>query len=74
MCGERFRRASHICGRGALEGALEEVGPEFRQGLVQVESGAPVVLPQVGVEVPVEAGVLRVQGAEGGQRLLEGAL
>lgn len=65
---------THIRGRGALKGALQEVGPELRQGLVQVEGGAPVVLSQVGVEVPVEPGVLGVQGAQGRQRLLEGAL
>lgn len=65
---------THICGGGGFERALQEAGPELGQGLVQVESGAAVVLTQVGVEVGIQTGVLRVERAERGQRLLEGAL
>lgn len=65
---------THFCGSGDFKGTLQEAGPELRQGLVQVESGAPVVLPQVGVEISVETSILGVQGAERRQRLLEGAL
>lgn len=50
------------------------MGPEFRQGLIQIESRAPVVLPQVRVETSKEPSVLRVQRSEGGQGVLEGAL
>lgn len=64
---------THVCRRGAFEDALQQAGPEFRQRLVQVESRAPVVLSQVRVEISIESGVLGVQVAEGGQRLLEGA-
>jgi len=65
---------THFCGSGAFKGALQEAGPELGQGLVQVEGRAPVVLPQVGVEVAVETSVLGVQRAEGRQHLLQGAL
>lgn len=65
---------THLGGSGSFKGALQEVGPEVRQGLVQVESGAPVVLSQVGVEISIETSVLGVQGAERRERLLEGAL
>ena len=69
-----FHFFTHICRSRDFKGALQELGPELSEGLVQVESGAPVVLSQVGVEICVETRVLGVQGAEWRQHLLQGAL
>lgn len=63
-----------IDGSGEFKGALQEAGPELRQGLVQVESRSPVVLPQVGVQTSIETSVLGVESAKWRQHLLEGAL
>lgn len=65
---------THVCGSRGFEDELQEAGPELRQRLVQVEGGAPVVLPQVRVEASEEPRVLGVEGPERRQRLLQGAL
>lgn len=65
---------THVCGSRGFEDELQEAGPELRQRLVQVEGGAPVVLPQVRVEASEEPRVLGVEGTERRQRLLQGAL
>lgn len=44
---------THVCRGGGFKGALRQAGPELRQGLVQVESRAPVVTSQVGVEISI---------------------
>lgn len=75
VCANAFQLCflTHVWGSRGLEGALQEAGPEVRQGLIQVEGGAPVVLSQVSEEDPEETRVLRVQGAQRRQHLLEGA-
>lgn len=65
---------THISGSRGFERSLQKPGPELGQVLVEVESRAPIVLTQVRVEIPVQAGVLGVQGAERRQHLLQGAL
>lgn len=65
---------THICRSRDFERSLQQMSPELRQVLVQVECRTPVVLTQVGVEFPVQPSVLGVQGPERRQRLLQGAL
>lgn len=65
---------THICWSRGFKGAFQKAGPELGQGLVQVESRAPVVLSQVGVQDSIETSVLGVQRAERRQHLLEGVL
>lgn len=65
---------THICGSRGFKSAFQEAGPELGQGLVQVESRAPVVLSQVCVQASIETSVLGVQRAERRQHLLEGVL
>lgn len=62
---------TYICGSRCFEGPLQQLGPKVGQVLVQVEGDAPIVLTQVAVELCKQRAVLGVQGAEGGQHLLQ---
>lgn len=69
-----FVAVTYICVGRDFELSFQQAGPEIRQTLVQAERRALVVQIEVGVEICVQAGVLRVQGAEWSQHLLQGAL
>lgn len=54
------------------EEALQQAGPELCQRVLQVQVGAAVVEPQLGVQVPEGPGALRVQLAQGaGEGILQ---